>query len=196
MGRFDESIAQAQRAQQLDPVSVEASQMLGMMLVLARRYDQAITQLRAALELDPTYFYAEDFLGRAYEQTSRMPEAFTAYRKAVDLDSSNAENWSNLAHAYAVSGNPGRARQIINDLKATATRSYVGPYNIALIYAGLGDKDQAFAWLQRACDDGEALPILYMVNDARWDRLRSEPRYADVAQCLRLPTPSPVAGRP
>jgi TolB-like protein/Flp pilus assembly protein TadD len=196
MGRFDESIAQAQRAQQLDPVSVEASQMLGMMLVLARRYDQAITQLRAALELDPTYFYAEDFLGRAYEQTSRMPEAFTAYRKAVDLDSSNAENWSNLAHAYAVSGNPGRARQIINDLKATATRNYVGPYNIALIYAGLGDKDQAFAWLQRACDDGEALPILYMVNDARWDRLRSEPRYADVARCLRLPTPSPVAGRP
>jgi serine/threonine-protein kinase len=196
MGRYDEAVAEAQRAQQLDPVSAEASQVLGMVLVLAHRYDQAIPQLRAALELDPAYFYAEDFLGRAYEQTNRMPEAFAAYQRAVDLDKDNAENWSNLGHAYAVSGNPERARQIINDLKTTATRSYVGPYNIALIYAGLGDKDQAFAWLRRACDDGQALPILYMGNDARWDRLRSDPRYADLVRCLRLPPAAPVAGKP
>ncbi len=196
MGRYDEAVAEAERAQQLDPVSVEASQVLGMVLVLAHRYDQAITQLRAALDLDPNYFYAEDFLGRAYEQTNRMPEALAAYQRAVDLDKDNAENWSNLGHAHAVSGNPARARQIINDLKATARRTYVGPYNIALIYAGLGDKDQAFAWLERACDDGQALPILYMGNDARWDRLRSDPRYAEIARCFRLPTPPPHAGKP
>jgi len=196
MGRYDEAVAEAQRAQQLDPVSVEASQVLGMVLVLAHRYDQAITQLRSALDLDPTYFYAEDFLGRAYEQMNRMPEAFTAYQRAVDLDRSNAENWSNLGHAYAVSGNPARARQILNDLKATATRSYVGPYNIALIYAGLGDRDEAFAWLQRACDDGEALPILYMGNDARWDRLRSDPRYAALAKRFRLPAAVPDGETP
>ncbi len=196
MGRYDEAVAEAERAQQLDPVSVEASQVLGMVLVLAHRYEQAITQLRAALDLDPSYFYAEDFLGRAYEQTNRMAEAIAAYQRAVDLDRDNAENWSNLGHAYAVSGSPAKARQIIADLKATATRRYVGPYNVALIYAGLGDRDQAFAWLQRACDDGQALPILYMGNDARWDRLRADPRYADVARCLRLPAPRGVAGKP
>jgi len=196
MGRYDEAVAEAERAQQLDPVSVEASQVLGMVLVLAHRYEQAITQLRAALDLDPNYFYAEDFLGRAYEQTNRMAEAIAAYQRAVDLDRDNAENWSNLGHAYAVSGSPAKARQIIADLKATATRRYVGPYNVALIYAGLGDRDQAFAWLQRACTDGQALPILYMGNDARWDRLRADPRYADVARCLRLPAPRGVAGKP
>ncbi len=193
MRRYDEAVAEAERAQRLDPVSAEASQMLGMVLVLAQRYDQAITQLRGALELDPNYFYAEDFLGRAYEQTRRMPEALAAYQRAVELDPNNAENWSNLGHALAVSGNPARARQIIADLKATAARTYVGPYNIALIYAGLGDSDEAFAWLQRACEDGQALPILYMGNDARWDRFRSDGRYAEIARCLRLP---PFLGNP
>jgi serine/threonine protein kinase/Flp pilus assembly protein TadD len=195
-GRYDEAVAEGQRAQQLDPVSVEASQMLGMVLVLAHRYAQAITQLRAALDLDPTYFYAEDFLGRAYEQTNRMPEALTAYQKAVDLDTNNAENWSNLGHAYAVSGNPARARQIIAHLKATATRSYVGPYNIALIYAGLGEAEQAFLWLDRAYQDGSALPILYMGNDARWDRFHSDPRYAALAKRFGLPAAVPGTKRP
>ena len=188
MGRFDEAVAEARLAQRLDPVSVEASQILGMVLVLARRYDEAIVQLRAALELDPSYFYAADFLGRAYEQVGRKPDALAAYQQAVELDRENAENWSNLGHAYAVSGHPAQARQIINDLKATAARRYVGPYNIALIYAGLGDKDQAFAWLERAYEDGSALLILYMGNDARWDRLRADPRYLSLARRIGLPT--------
>ncbi|MEO8636582.1 MAG: protein kinase [Gemmatimonadales bacterium] len=196
MGRYDQAVAEAQRALQLDPVSVEASQVLGMVLVLAHRYDQAIIQLRAALDLDPNYFYADDFLGRAYEQMGRMPEAITTYQRAVDLDRDNAENWSNLGHAYAVSGNPARARQIIDELKATATRTYVGPYNIALIFAGLGDKDEAFAWLDRAYEDGSALLTLYMPNDARWDRLRSDLRYVDLARRIGLPPTVPVAGKP
>jgi serine/threonine protein kinase/tetratricopeptide (TPR) repeat protein len=196
LGRFDQSITEAERGQQLDPVSVEASDYVGAMLTLAHRHDDAIVQLRTTIELDPTYFYAYDWLGRAYEQTGRMPEAITAYQKAVELEPVNAENWANLAHAYAASGRAAEARQIINDLKATSARSYVAPYNIALIYAGLGDKEQAFAWLERAYDDRSSLLVLYMVNDARWDRLHSDPRYADLLRRIGLPASTSVAETP
>jgi serine/threonine protein kinase/tetratricopeptide (TPR) repeat protein len=196
VGRFDQAVAEAKRAQQLEPVSVEASDYVGAMLTLAHRYDEAIVQLRATIDLDPTYFYAYDWLGRAYEQTGRMPEAVTAYQKAVELEPVNAENSSNLGHAYAVSGKATEARQIINDLKATSARTYLAPYNIALIYAGLGDKDQAFAWLERAYDDRSSLLVLYMGNDARWDLLHSDPRYVDLAKRIGLPPVRPVAGKP
>jgi hypothetical protein len=95
-----------------------------------------------------------------------------------------------------VSGRATEARQIINDLKATSARTYVAPYNIALIYAGLGDKDQAFAWLERAYDDRSSLLVLYMGNDARWDRFHSDPRYVDLAKRIGLPAVAPMAVTP
>ena len=181
----------AERALAIDPASAAALDTRGRIREALGAFDLASADITRALELDPSYFYAADFLGRAYEQVGRKPDALAAYQQAVELDRENAENWSNLGHAYAVSGHPAQARQIINDLKATAARSYVGPFNIALIYAGLGDKDQAFAWLERAYEDGSALLILYMGNDARWDRLRADPRYVSLARRIGLPPPAP-----
>jgi serine/threonine protein kinase/tetratricopeptide (TPR) repeat protein len=187
LGRNDEALAEARRAQQLDPVSVEASVFLGAVLVFNRQYDEAIKQLPSTLDLDPNYWYAYDFLGRAYEQLGRLPEAIAAYRKAFELEKDNAENWANLGHAYAASGKPDEARRIIAQLKETSARSYVAPYNIALIYLGLGDKDQAFAWLERAYQERSSFLVLYMTNDARFDRLRSDPRFADLLRRIGLP---------
>ncbi len=188
VGRYDQAIAEAKRAQQLDPVSAEANNYVGLVLVLAHRYEEAITWLRMAIDLDPTYFYAYDFLGRAYEQLGRMPEAITAYQKAVEIDTTNAENWSNLGHAYAVSGRTAEARRILADLRTSSTRGYIAPYDIALIHAGLGDKDQAFAWFERAVDDRSSLPVLYR-NDARWDKLHADPRWASLIKRIGLPNP-------
>ena len=158
--RDDQAIAEAKRAQLLDPVSAEATNIVGLNLVLARRYDEAIPWLRMAIDLDPTYFYAYDILPRADEQLGRMPEGITAYQKAIEGDSTYAE------HA---------------DLKTTSSKGYVAPYYIALIYAGLGDKDQALAWFERAVDDRSSLPTLFY-NDARWDKLRDGDAY-DVEIC-------------
>ena len=188
VGRYDQAVMEAKRGQELDPVSAEATHYVGLVLVLARRYEEAITWLRMALDLDPTFFYADDFLGRAYEQLGRMPEAIAAYQKAVEVDTTSAENWSNLGHAYAVSGRTAEARRILADLKTTSSKGYVSPYYIALIYAGLGDKDQALAWFERAVDDRSEQPALFY-NDARWDKLHSDRRWTSLMKRIGLPNP-------
>ncbi len=147
-------MAEAKRDVQLDPISSEANLFVAAVLVFARRYDEAIEPARNVTELDPTYWYAHDFLGRAYEQKGSLPEAIVEYQHAVELEKDNAENWSNLGHAYAVSGKRAEAQRIIDQLKEQSAHSYVAPYNIAVIYAGLGDKDQAIAWLGRGYAGG------------------------------------------
>ena len=188
LGRYDQAIVEAKRAQLLDPVSAEATNHVGLILVLARRYDEAIPWLRMAIDLDPAYFYAYSLLGRASEQLGRMPEAISAYQKAIEGDSTNAESWSNLGHAYAVSGRPADARRILADLKTTSSTGYVSPYYIALIYAGLGDKDKALVWFERAVDDRSGQPALFY-NDARWDTLHADPRWASLIKRIGLPNP-------
>ena len=185
VGRYDQALAEAKRAQELDPVSAEATNYVGVFFVLAHRYEESLTWLKMAIDLDPTYFYAYDFLGRADEQLGRIPEAITAYEKAVELEKSNAENWSNLGYAYAVAGKRAEAERIIADLKTSSSRGYVAPYDIALIYAGLGDKDQALAWFERAVDDRSSLPVLYY-KDARWDQLHADPRYISLIKRIGL----------
>ena len=192
LGRYDEAVAEATRAQQLDPVSAEAANIRGFVLLMAHRYDEAMAQLRTAIELDPNYWYAYDFLGQVYERTGRMPEAIAAYQKALELEKPNAENWANLAHAYALSGKPAEARRILDELKATSARTYVTPYSIALIYAGLGERDQALAWLERAYTARSDMLVLYMGNDGRWDPLRADPRFVDLVRRIGLPkVPAP-----
>jgi serine/threonine-protein kinase len=187
MGRTDQALAEAKRGQQLDPVSLEANLFLGSILVFTRQYDQAIEQLRSGIELDPTYWYAHDFLGRAYEQKGSLPEAIAEFQRAVELEKDNAENWSNLGHAYALSGKRAEAQKIIDQLKELSAHSYVAPYNLAAIYAGLGDKDQAFAWLDRAYADRSGFLAFYFRTDAHMDSLRSDPRFAELLRRVGLP---------
>jgi Flp pilus assembly protein TadD len=187
MGRIDQAIAEAKRGQQLDPVSPEAYFFLGSVLVFARQYDQAIEQLRSGIELEPTYWYAHYFLGRAYEQKGRLPEAIAEFQRALELEQDNAENWSNLGHAYALSGKRAEAQKIIDHLKEVSAHSYVAPYNVAAIYAGLGDNEQAFAWLDRAYTDRSSFLAIYFKTDVRLDNLRSDPRFAELLRRVGLP---------
>jgi len=139
------------------------------------------------VELDPTYWYAHDFLGRAYEQKGRLPEAIAEFQRAVELEKDNAENWANLGHAYALSGKRAEAQRIIDHLKEVSAHSYVAPYNFAVIYAGLGDKDQAFDWLDRAYTDRSGFLAFYFNTDARMDNLRYDPRFGELMRRVGLP---------
>jgi serine/threonine protein kinase/TolB-like protein/Tfp pilus assembly protein PilF len=187
MGRTDQALAEAKRGQQLDPVSLEANLFVGSILVFSRQSDQAIEQLRSGIELDPTYWYAHDFLGRAYEQKGRLPEAIAEFQRALELEADNAENWANLGHAYAQSGKKAEAQKIIDHLKEVSAHSYVAPYNFAVIYAGLGDKDQTFAWLARAYTDRSGFLAFYFNTDSRMASLRSDSRFADLLRRIGLP---------
>jgi eukaryotic-like serine/threonine-protein kinase len=187
MGRKDEALAQAKRSLQADPLSSMANLFVGSVLVFNRQWDPAIEQLRSAIELDPTFWFDHCFLGRAYEQKGRLPEAITEFQRALELEKDNAETWSSLGHAYALSGNRAEAQKLLDHLKELSVHSYVAPYNVAVVYAGLGEKDQAFAWLDRAYKDRSYYLAVYLTTDARMDSLRSDPRFGELQRRVGLP---------
>lgn len=187
MGRKDEAVAEAKRAQQADALSSLANFVVGSVSVFTRQWDPAIEQLRSAKELDPNFWFDPCFLGRAYEQKGMLPEAIAEFQRAVELEKDNSETWSSLGHAYALSGNRAEAQKILVHLQELSAHTYVAAYNVAIIYAGLGEKDQAFAWLDRAYKDRSYYLADYLPTDARLDNLRSDPRFADLRRRVGLP---------
>src|SRR5580704_2120908 len=187
MRRNDQAAAEAKHGQQADPLSLLANFGPGSISVFSRQWDQAIEQLRGAIELDPNYWFDHCFLGRAYEQKGRLPEAIAEFQRALELEKDNTEIWSGLGHAYAVSGNGAEAQKVQDHLKELSAHSYVAPYNVAVIYAGLGEKDQAFAWLDQAYKERSYLLAVYLTTDARLDNLHSDPRFADLRRRIGLP---------
>lgn len=187
MGRNDQAIAEAKRAQRADPLSGFAAFSVGAALVFAQRWDPAIEQLHRAIEIDPNFWFGHCFLGRAYEQKGKLPEAIVEFQRAVELEKDNAETWSGLGHAYALSGNRAEAQKILDHLKEVSAHSWVAPYNIAVIHAGLGHKDQAFALLDQAYKDRSYYLPTYLATDARMDSLRSDPRFGELNRRVGLP---------
>ena len=114
-----------------------------------------------------------------------MPEAIAEFQRAIQLEPAAAENRSMLGHAYAVSGNKVQALKIIDELKELSKSVYVPPYNIAIVYAGLGDKEQAFAWLERAFEERSGY-LTWFTTDPQLDNLRSDPRFADLLRRVGL----------
>jgi TolB-like protein/Tfp pilus assembly protein PilF len=185
-GRVDQALAEAKDAVQLDPVSAEINSNLGQVLLLAHQYDRAIEQLRSSIELDPSYFLAHNYLGRAYEANGKLPEAIAEFQRTLQIEDGIPENWSNLGHAYALSGKTGEAQTIIERLKRLSASSYVPPYNMAVLYAGLGNKNEAFAWLNRAYDERSFYLPAWLRVDPQMDSLRSDARFADLVRRVGL----------
>jgi tetratricopeptide (TPR) repeat protein len=187
MGRKDEAVAEAKRSQELDPFSSLANFIVGSALVFTRQWDPAIDQLRSAKELDPSFWFAPCFLGRAYEHKGRVPEAIAEFQLSLELEKENPEIWSALGHAYALSGNRIEAQKVLDHLKGLSAASYVAPFDFAVIYAGLGEKDQAIAWLNRAYAERSYYVPVYLPTDARLDNLRLDTRFADLLRRVGLP---------
>jgi serine/threonine protein kinase/Tfp pilus assembly protein PilF len=185
MGRVNEAVAEAERERQTDPTGSNANFTLGSVFVFTRQWDKAITQLRSAINLDSYYWFDHCFLGRAYEQKGRIEEAIEEFQRGLELDKEQAELWSGLGHAYAMSGKNAEVQEVLDHLKDLSSRSYVAPYNVAVIYAGLGDQDQTFAWLNRAYDERSYLLAVYLTTDSRLDNLHSDPRFADPSAANR-----------
>ncbi len=185
LGRADEAIAAAKRAQELDPLSLITSSQLAWILYHARQYDRAIEQAQKTIELAPNFFAARRYLGLAYEQQGRYEEAIAQFQRGVEISNGALLMKAHLGHAYAVAGKKEMARQVLGELLEQAKRSYVSPYLIAVIYAGLGEQDLAFEWLERAYEE-RAEFIVYLRADPRLDPLRSEVRFSTLAQRMGL----------
>jgi DNA-binding winged helix-turn-helix (wHTH) protein/TolB-like protein/lipopolysaccharide biosynthesis regulator YciM len=182
--RFDEAIAEAKRTQELEPLSFIASSHLGWILYLSGRNDEAIAQCKKILDLDPNFFPARRYLGLAYEQKGMYPQAIAEFQKGVKLSGSPLM-LALLGHAYAASGKTAEAQQVLSDLddlgelQETENRRYVSPYTVAAIYTGLGDKDQAFKWLERAYEERDVW-LMNLKVDPVFAKLRSDKRFQDL----------------
>jgi TolB-like protein/Tfp pilus assembly protein PilF len=188
LGRPAEAEAIARQGLQVDPLSSGTNFGVASALVFDRRWDEAIVHLRKSIELDPNYWFHHSYLGRAYEQKGMMPEAIAEFKLAFALDNQQSENWAGLAHAYAVSGRKDEAQKMLNDLTRKASeKNYVSPYSVAVIYAGLEDKDKSFLWLERAYSERSYYLPVYLTTDARLDWLHSDPRFKDLVRRIGLP---------
>jgi tetratricopeptide (TPR) repeat protein len=182
--RHDESIAQTTRALKDDPLSVWTQSTLGLAFYYARRYDDAIQQLTNALEMDANFMAARVFLGWTFEQKGMVDEAIREFQEALRLVPAPATR-AHLAHAYAASGNSTEARRIVGELVELTRHRYVPAYCLVPVYAALGDIDQAFTWLDRACDERDGW-IVYLNVDPRLDVLRSDVRFNNISRRIGL----------
>ena len=187
MGRGPEALAEAKRAQQLAPLSSLGNFYVGSVLVFTRQWDPAIQQLHSNIELEPNFWFDHCFLGRAYEAKGRLPEAIAEFQSALALDKDNTEIWSGLGHAYALSGNKAEAQKVLSHFNELSTYNYVSPYSRAIVYAGLGEKDQVFAWLDRAYQERSYFLAVYLPTDSRLDSLHADPRFVDLKRRVGLP---------
>ncbi len=156
-----------------------------MALPYARQYDQAIEQLRKAIEMDPDFFRAHLFLGRAYEQKGMYKEALAAYQRAVNLEVGSEETVVLLGHLHAVSGNRAEAIRILESLRALYKRNKVSAYDLAVIYAGLGESDQALEWLNKAYAERTG-GLLLLKAEPFFEKLHPDSRFADLLRRMNL----------
>jgi TolB-like protein/Flp pilus assembly protein TadD len=176
LGRFDEAIAEVKRALALDPLSLVINTDLGNTYYWARRYDEAIEQLRRSLEMDPGFYYAHWNLGSALAAKGDLDAAIGEYQNALAL-SGDPRLLALLAYAYGSSGNKAEAMKILDQLTALSKQRFVSAYSIALVYLGLGEKNQALHFLEKSYEDRDAVSIAFIKVHPFFDPLRGDPRF-------------------
>jgi TolB-like protein/Flp pilus assembly protein TadD/tRNA A-37 threonylcarbamoyl transferase component Bud32 len=184
-GRQDEGRAEMRRAMELDPLSLSVSGDYAYSLYVGRQYDQAITELQKLIEMDPSYAQAYLFIGRVYEQKGSFDEAIAELQRGVSLSGGSPRFLAALGHAYAISRHRKLAEEYLARLQEQRKHAYVGPSNIAVIYAGLKDTDQTFKYLEMAYEDHSAV-LTFVTVDPRFDSIRGDPRYRDLLRRMHL----------
>jgi tetratricopeptide (TPR) repeat protein len=187
-GRFREADAEKRRAQELEPLSLVINFEVALASYFSRNYYQAIDQFQKTLELDANFPPPHTFLAAAYEQKGMFEEAIAAFHRAITVTRGRDKGvaMAGLGHVYAVSGRQTEARKILAELQRLSEHSYVPATDMALVYAGLGDKDKAFAWLDKAYEE-HSFSLSSLKVEPRFDPLRSDPRFADLLRRIGLP---------
>ena len=185
MGRIPEATAELQRAQQLDPLSLIISVNVSSAYYVAHDYSRAVEQLRNTIELDPDFWLAYWNLGAVLIALKQYPEAIADLRKAVELSGGNTGALAALGYGYAAAGERSKAEQVLQELTNLSKRRYVSPAHMAYVEIGLGNNDQAFAWLEKAYQERLGFLVELKV-DPLLDRLRPDPRFRDLLRRLNL----------
>ena len=184
LGRYDEAIAEMRKAENLDPLSLIINADLAELLVLAHSYDESIEQSRKTIEMDPNFALAHNQLAQAYLQKNMYAEAVAELQKAVQLSAGSSTCIANLARAYVLSGNRSDAEKLLSDLKKRSNPGHSNASEIAMIYASLGDTDQAMNWLEKGYEERFNPGVLLRPG---FDPLRSDSRFQNLVHRIGLP---------
>jgi tetratricopeptide (TPR) repeat protein len=190
MGRLDEAITAARHAVRLDPFSTPQNYTLGHILVLAGRYDEALEVGRNMRDLNVRA--ARRVLALAYEQNGNIDLAIAEFQQRVKAygpgdDINLPLSIGELAHAYAVSGRRREALQLLSDLTEMSNHRFVDPWAIALVHAGLADRDRAFEWLEKAYEGHSPEMRVFLKTDPRMAPVRSDRRFPELLRRMGLP---------
>jgi TolB-like protein/DNA-binding winged helix-turn-helix (wHTH) protein/Flp pilus assembly protein TadD len=185
VGRDDEGIAELKRAESLDPLSLIISAGVADVLFIAHRFDEAMRQLQKTLEMDPNFAMAHYQRGQVLVQQHKLDAAISEFGRAIELAGHSPAFDANLANAYAASGRTTDARRTAADLEHLPEQSGSLDANIAMIYVGLGDTEQAMHWLERAY---QARFEAIMLVRPQFDPLRANPRFQALMGRLGLGT--------
>ncbi len=186
LGEFDRGIAELRHAVDLDPFSVVINANLGYVYIVARRYPEAIAQLRKTVELDPDFGTTHRNLGEALELSGQLEQAIAEYQKGYKfLNDDHALAY--LAHAYGLKGEREKALQLLTQLKELEQRGTVWAFGFALVYLGLGDKNEAVNWLERSYQNKEFAKLSLIKVEPMLDPLRGDPRFEKFANQIVPP---------
>ena len=185
LGRHDEALAEIKRALELDPLSLIINTNVAWTQYFARDYDRAVETFKKTLEMDPNYAVAQQRLGLTYLEQRKFEEAIQALQNAVNLSPANTEILAALGHAFAVSGKREEAMKILDRTNDLSKYSYVSAYDIATIYLGLGEDDNAMEYFEKAYEE-RAGYIVFIKTDPRLQRLYTNPRFIALLRKMNL----------
>ncbi len=186
MKRFEEGRIILKKAAELDPLSVPISTDIGFNSYYTGNYDQAIKELQASLKMNPNFPIARLWLDRTYQAKKMYPEAIAEYKETLKVTPEWPVAHAQIGNVYGVSGNKEEAQQILDTLNSFASKKYVTSYGRALVYAGIGEKEQAFMWLNKAYDERSHW-LVWLKLDPRWESLRSDNRFTQLVNKVGLP---------
>jgi DNA-binding winged helix-turn-helix (wHTH) protein/TolB-like protein len=184
MNRMAEAESEQQQFEAFLPFAIGNS--LSQHYYLTGQYDRAVDLINRKLEANPDYAPSHEWLGLAYEQQGRVPQAIEEFQKAVTL-SNGIDGLGSLGHSYAISGKRDEAQKTLQRIDELGKRLYLSPYQKAVVYAGLGQTDEALSELDKAYNQRSLSPVM-LGFDPRLNVLRSEPRFRDFMRRLGLPS--------
>lgn len=185
LGRHTEALREKKKALAMDPLSVVIRTDLARMYYFSRDYEQSLEQYLATLDMDPNFGSAHLWLAQVYEQKGLYEEAISSLKTGMHLLSDSTYALAKLGYGYAIAGRCDEARAVLNQLNALSSKRYVSPYDIALVYLGLQENDQALTWLQRALEQ-RSLWMGYLSVEPQLDPLRSDERFQGLRRRVDL----------
>jgi DNA-binding winged helix-turn-helix (wHTH) protein/TolB-like protein/Tfp pilus assembly protein PilF len=185
VGRHEEAVAEVKLARELDPLSLVTNALEGQVLFYAVREAEAVERLHKTFELDPDFWIAHINLAKIYIRQEKYDDALAHLAKAQESSGGNTETLSLKGYALAKAGRRAEAQATLDELESASSQKFVPPYNIALIYNALDDRDAALNWLEKAVQARDVRSTFLKI-EPKWNNLRAEPRFIELMRRMNF----------